>query len=354
MPIVHFPEFEQFKSQGYKGTFVGGCVERGEGSSFRRKAHAHCYNKDPHQGWICVRSAKRLYDKQGKASLLMWHEMAHIITKSGHGKEFYIWLKANSTIRKKEERISQWAYLCRHYKDPVAAYNRIKGHKTGGVKVAKKAKVLEKHSKAVKESAENPAKVVSEMKEVEGKVAVDMGKIEVNPIMVVTGDAGAKKMGIAKAGGNWYKNYTTGVLYRITEGKDGKLTLAETVRPTKAQAENAKIAAAVAKKATVQAPSKQVEKATEKFRKEVLTGKKNKTCKGCSRAALMQELKEKGVAYFRILNKEELQTVKDMYDHAVKTGIKEPAKIAGITEIIETAKKRWQKCPFFQKKAKKA
>ncbi len=339
MPIVHFPEFEQFKAQGYKGTFVGGCVVRGEGSSFRRKAHAHCYDNDPYQGWICVRSPKRLYNLAGKASLLMWHEMAHITTKSGHGKKFYLWLRDHSIIRRDEERISQWAYLCRHYKDPVAAYNRIKGHKIGGVKVTKK------QAKATPATTD--------------KVAVDMGKIEIDPIMVVTGDVGAKKMGIAKAGGNWYKNYTTGVLYRVTEGKEGKLTLAETVRPTKAQAENAKIAAAVAKKATVQAPSKQVEKATEKFRKEVLAGKKNKAskdkaCSGCSRAALMEELHKKGVPYFRILNKKELETVKDMYDHAVKIGIKEPAKISGITEIVETAKKRWQKCPFFQKKEKKA
>jgi hypothetical protein len=339
MPIVHFPEFEQFKAQGYKGTFVGGCVVRGEGSSFRRKAHAHCYDNDPHQGWICVRSTKRLYNLAEKASLLMWHEMAHIITKSGHGKKFYLWLRDHSIIRRDEERISQWAYLCRHYKDPVAAYNKIKGLKTGGVTVAKKAKAAKTNS--------TPATA--------DKVAVDMGKIEIDPIMVVTGDAQVKKMGVAKAGGNWYKNHTTGVLYRITEDKAGKLTLAETIKPTKAQAENAKIAAAVAKKATVQAPSKQVEKATEKFRKEVLKGKKDKaTPATCTRAALMQELKEKGVSYFRILNKEELQTVKDMYDHAVKMNVKEPTKIAGITEIIETAKKRWQKCPFFQKKEKKA
>jgi len=129
MPIVEFPEFEQFKAHGYKGVFVGGCIRRGDGSSFRAKAHAHCYKRDKLFGWICVRSAKRLYARPGQPSNLMWHEMSHIITKDGHGKRFYLWLREHSTIRKDEERRSQWAYLCRHYKDPVKAYNRIKGLK---------------------------------------------------------------------------------------------------------------------------------------------------------------------------------------------------------------------------------
>lgn len=364
MPIVPFPEFEKYRAQGFKGVFVGGCVERGDGSSFRAKAHAHNEqyvkigsskvmdeNGNPkewkHFGWICVRSAKRLYTRPGQPSNLMWHELAHILTP-GHSHD------------------DVWRAKAREFGVYIGKrYAKQRRPEMGRMKKGKRIKEV------VAAVDKNKAEATTE------KVAVDMGKIEVNPIMVVTGDAGAKKMGVAKAGGNWYKNYETGMLYRVTEDKAGKLTLAETVKPTKAQAENAKIAAAVAKKAAVKAPSKQVEKATEKFRKEVLAGKMAKTGipkaevdaavartakevraavrgKTCSRAALMQELKEKGVAYFRILNKEELQTVKDMYDHAVKTGIKEPAKIAGITEIIETAKKRWQKCPFFQKKAKKA
>ena len=47
-----------------KGIFVGGCVKRGEGSSFR--ASAHCHNDKcpqyPAFGWICFRSAKRIGD----------------------------------------------------------------------------------------------------------------------------------------------------------------------------------------------------------------------------------------------------------------------------------------------------
>jgi len=67
-----------------KGIFVGGCVKRGVGSSFRAKAHAHCWTDDPYFGWICVRSAKRLGEVQGqeitKPSQLLWHEYAHILT----------------------------------------------------------------------------------------------------------------------------------------------------------------------------------------------------------------------------------------------------------------------------------
>lgn len=64
------------------GVFVGGCVERGVGSSFRAQAHAHTSGE--HKGWICVRSQKRLLTARGGLSQLMLHEIAHILVMQGH------------------------------------------------------------------------------------------------------------------------------------------------------------------------------------------------------------------------------------------------------------------------------
>jgi hypothetical protein len=60
-----------------KGLFIGGCVARGVGSSFRAKAHAHYTGR--YFGWICVRRADRVDDRE-----LMLHELAHILTEQGH------------------------------------------------------------------------------------------------------------------------------------------------------------------------------------------------------------------------------------------------------------------------------
>lgn len=81
MPLMDYQFPEPY---GVVKVFVGGCVERGDGSSFRRKAHAHCSKNDPHRGTICVRSPKRLFTPSGKPSYLMWHELAHILTGHGH------------------------------------------------------------------------------------------------------------------------------------------------------------------------------------------------------------------------------------------------------------------------------
>lgn len=57
--------------------FVGGCVERGDGSSFRRRAHAHVEGQ--HKGWICIRSWRRVLGSTGRPSRLVWHEVAHYL-----------------------------------------------------------------------------------------------------------------------------------------------------------------------------------------------------------------------------------------------------------------------------------
>ena len=83
MPLIDYQFPEPY---GVINVFVGGCVERGDSSSFRAKAHAH--TKGEYKGTICVRSQKRLYTQSGKPSHLMWHELAHIVTGEGHTKKF--------------------------------------------------------------------------------------------------------------------------------------------------------------------------------------------------------------------------------------------------------------------------
>jgi hypothetical protein len=60
-----------------RGVFLGGCVERGIGSSFRAKAHAH--TRGTRRGWICFRSDKHLGCRE-----LWLHEIAHVVTRDGH------------------------------------------------------------------------------------------------------------------------------------------------------------------------------------------------------------------------------------------------------------------------------
>ena len=243
MPIVNFPEFEQYRSQGFKGVFVGGCVSRGDGSSFRAKAHAHNepYIKvgneivkdeqgNPklrkHFGWICVRSAKRLYTRPGQPSNLMWHEMAHILTP-GHAHDD-VW-------RKKAREFG--VHIGKRYEKqrrPAMA------NKNGSIAVAAEVAVVAEQ------------------------------EVQQDPIMALIGDPGAKMMGPAKDGGSWYKNGQSGKLYRIQE-INGEHKLMETREPAPAANKKAK-----------------------------------KIADGPSRQALMEQAKSRGIKYHRILSKAEL------------------------------------------------
>lgn len=80
MPVTPYPEFANYPE--FIGLFVGGCVERGDGSRFRVRAHAHW--GDDHTGWICVLSPRRLYTESGKPSQVMLHELAHLLEPGGH------------------------------------------------------------------------------------------------------------------------------------------------------------------------------------------------------------------------------------------------------------------------------
>jgi len=109
MPNIELPKElltdEVFKS-GFRGVFVGGCICRKEGSSFRAKAHAHYVkHKGKHQtygGWICIRSMKRATNKN-----LLIHELAHIITGQGHSRKFYECVRRlGGRIDKNDRRIA--------------------------------------------------------------------------------------------------------------------------------------------------------------------------------------------------------------------------------------------------------
>lgn len=92
------------------GIFVWGCVERGEGSAFRKFAHAHNYKSDPLFGWICFRSTKRidghyrLYSKPKdgfdgeiiSTNQILLHEYSHLLAPNHSHDD--AWRKAAKSI----------------------------------------------------------------------------------------------------------------------------------------------------------------------------------------------------------------------------------------------------------------
>ena len=133
-------------------------------------------------------------------------------------------------------------------------------------------------------------------------------EVNVDPIVAVTGDPQAKKMGKAKTGGEWFKNDKTGTLYRVEKVGNG-YELKET------------------RKGQVVA-----QKALKKIAKD-----DNPT-----RSELMEAVKAKNIANFRVMNKEELAEV-------LKPGTT-PTRIKAIQE---GAVKRWKAGWKFNKKTGK-
>jgi hypothetical protein len=98
--------------------FVGGCVERGVGSSFRHSAHAHNSKQSKNFGQLCFRSIKRLgkytvTDNSGgtvdimitEPGELLKHEYAHLLAPNqGHNKTWLNRLRELGGRTKKYER----------------------------------------------------------------------------------------------------------------------------------------------------------------------------------------------------------------------------------------------------------
>lgn len=96
---VKLPDIYYFK---HITIFIGGCIERGIGSSFHATAHAHNREGDEHFNTICIRSVKKLgkyheeKDKDGKLIIVvdkpsqtLLHEIAHLLVPNqGHTKKW--------------------------------------------------------------------------------------------------------------------------------------------------------------------------------------------------------------------------------------------------------------------------
>jgi len=134
MPEIDFPEFDQYGAR----VFVGGCVVRGDGSSFRAVAHSHNIlgKRKTHKwfGWICVRSRKRLRNENGEPSLTMWHELAHILTPNHWHDD--VWRKKlielGQPIEKRYQKRKRTFYKCTQCKRRVIERSMKASLRAGG------------------------------------------------------------------------------------------------------------------------------------------------------------------------------------------------------------------------------
>ena len=111
--LIPLEVYDKIFKAGYRGTFLGGCIERKEGSNIRRSGHCHNHGKShdkwieknpayannrncaDYGGWICMKSRKtERCVVDGKLTSLFKHELAHLIDMSrggnGYGKGFKI------------------------------------------------------------------------------------------------------------------------------------------------------------------------------------------------------------------------------------------------------------------------
>ena len=114
MPVLPRQKWpaRMLRSWALRGIFTGGCIARGDGSSFRAKAHAHTGGR--HEGWICVRRADRVADE-----MLMLHELAHIITGHGHTDTWRACLvRIGGKLEPHEEKHGRGLVLRDYHKQP--------------------------------------------------------------------------------------------------------------------------------------------------------------------------------------------------------------------------------------------
>jgi hypothetical protein len=71
------------------GISLGGCCDAfgtDRTGAMRRSGHAHTDVRSEWRGWICIKSGKpeKIVTASGRASTLLIHEVAHIVTWAGH------------------------------------------------------------------------------------------------------------------------------------------------------------------------------------------------------------------------------------------------------------------------------
>lgn len=72
-----------------QGIAIGGCVDAvgtGRKGAMRRQGHAHTSAKAAMRGWVCIASGRmdRVLTPTGRATALLIHEVAHVLSMSGH------------------------------------------------------------------------------------------------------------------------------------------------------------------------------------------------------------------------------------------------------------------------------